>query len=203
MSKPDIIAAIEPVIRAFDNLGILYYVGGSVASSAYGIARATMDVDVISNLNRSHVTRLVEMLEQSYYISEKMILDAIDNRSSFNIIHLETMLKVDVFILKDTPFQQECINRRKKDTIDEDEESIEMYLVSAEDIILHKIDWYCQLGQESERQWLDVLGVIKVQQDQLDTEYLKKWSVELGFLELLEKAFGEAGVDLPTASADG
>ena len=155
-----------------------------------------MAVDMVSNSNRPHVKQLVKTLEQTYYISEKMILDAIDSRSSFNIIHLETMLKVDVFIMKDTPFQQECISRRKKDTIDEDEESIELYLVSAEDIILHKIDWYCQLGQESERQWLDILGVIKVQQDQLDTEYLKKWSAELGFLELLKKAFDDAGIDL-------
>ena len=196
MSRPDLIAAIEPVIRAFDHLGVSYYIGGSVASSAYGIAGATMDIDTVSNLNRSHAAPLVRMLEESYYISEAMILDAIDHQSSFNIIHLETMLKVDVFIAKETPFHQESLRRRKKDTIDEDDVSIELYLASAEDIILHKLDWFCQLGQESERQWLDILGVIKVQGNQLDQKYLKKWAEELALPDLLKKAFEEADIEI-------
>lgn len=195
MSRPDLIAAIEPVIRAFDRLNVLYYIGGSVASSAYGIARATMDIDTVSNLDRSHVDSLVKMLKESYYISEAMILDAIEHQSSFNIIHLETMLKVDVFIAKEIPFHQESLRRRKKDTIEEDDESIELFLVSAEDIILHKLDWFCQLGQESERQWLDVLGVIKVQGNQLDLKYLKKWAEELALLDLLKKAFEKADIE--------
>lgn len=66
MSKPDIIAAIEPVVRCFDSLGISYYISGSVASSAYGIARATLDVDMASNLNRTHVKPLVNVLEKAY-----------------------------------------------------------------------------------------------------------------------------------------
>lgn len=100
MRNPDIIAAIEPVVNAFEKLGVLYYIGGSVASSAYGIARATMDVDMVSNLKPDHVHALVEMLESSYYIDEEMILDAIQSYSTFNLIHLDTMLKVDIFIMK-------------------------------------------------------------------------------------------------------
>ncbi|NQU66112.1 MAG: hypothetical protein HQ517_17780 [SAR324 cluster bacterium] len=195
MSKPDIIAAVEPVIVAFDELNILYYIGGSVASSAYGFARATIDIDMVSNINRSHIKPLVEMLEQTYYISANMILDAIENQSSFNLIHLETMLKVDVFILKDASYHKESFGRRRVDTLDDDEDSIELFLVSAEDIILYKLDWYRLYRQESERQWFDVLGVIKVQEMRLDFEYLKKWSSELGLLELLKKAFEEAGID--------
>ncbi len=75
MKKPDIIAAIEPVIEAFDKLDIFYYIGGSVASSAYGIAHATLDVDMVSNLKRAHGKQLVKMLGQKYYISENLILD--------------------------------------------------------------------------------------------------------------------------------
>ncbi|MCP4757265.1 MAG: hypothetical protein GY866_40905 [Proteobacteria bacterium] len=194
MKKPDIIAAVEPVIEAFDKLGVSYYIGGSVASSAYGMARATLDVDMVSDLKGAHVKSLVKLLEQTYYISEGMILDAINNQSSFNLVHLETMLKVDVFILKDASYHKESFARRRKDTIDEDEESIELYLVSPEDIVLNKLVWYRMYGQDSERQWLDVLGVIKIQGNHLDVEYLKKWATELGLLELLDKAFGEAGI---------
>lgn len=193
MKKPDIIQAVEPVIEAFNQLGILYYIGGSVASSAYGMARATLDVDMVSNLTAIHVKPLVNKLEQAYYINEHMILDAIENRSSFNLIHFETMLKVDVFILKDSSYDRESFSRRKQDIIGEEEESLRLYLASPEDIILNKLDWFLQYGQESERQWLDILGVIKVQDEQLDVEYLEKWAKSLGLLELLKKAFGEAG----------
>jgi len=192
MNKPDIIAAVDPVVKAFEKLGVLYCIGGSVASSAYGVARATMDVDMVSNLKHDHVGSLVEMLKSSYYISENMILEAIENRSSFNLVHLETMLKVDVFILKDVSYQQESFRRRRKDTIDEENESVQLYLVSAEDIILNKLDWYRMCGQESERQWSDVLGVIQVQKKRLDRKYLKKWAMELGLLDLLENAFKDA-----------
>lgn len=198
MKKNDIFQAVEPIINAFNQLGILYYIGGSVASSAYGFARSTLDVDMVSNLTPIQVKPLINMIENEYYINESMIVDAIENRSSFNAIHLETMLKVDVFILKDGPYHQESFKRRRKDTIDEDEASIELYLASPEDIILAKLDWYRLYGQESERQWLDVLGVIKVQEDQLDFEYLAKWAVDLQLLELLKKAFGETGIDTQT-----
>ena len=92
--------ATEPVAGAFERLGVPYYIGGSVASSAYGIPRATMDVDMMSNLLPRHVRPLVELLEPLYYIDESMILDAIEQRSSFNLIHLETMVKIDIFITK-------------------------------------------------------------------------------------------------------
>jgi hypothetical protein len=194
MIKSDIIAAVEPVINAFNELGILYCIGGSVASSAYGIARATMDVDMVSNLKKTHVKSLIKILGEEYYISESMILDAIDCQSSFNLIHLETMLKVDIFILKNASYHKESFRRRRKDTISEDNESIELYLVSAEDIILNKLDWFNMLEQQSERQWGDILGVIKVQKEQLDLDYLKTWSNNLGLSELLERALKEGEI---------
>ena len=91
MIKSDLIEAIEPVIDAFNKLGIQYYIGGSVASSAYGFARATMDVDMVSNLNHVNIKPLIDMLEDKYYISDTMIAEAIENKTSFNLIHLETM----------------------------------------------------------------------------------------------------------------
>ncbi|MEN8128441.1 MAG: DUF6036 family nucleotidyltransferase [Planctomycetota bacterium] len=195
MKNPDILIATEPVTEAFEKLGILYFIGGSVASSAYGIARSTMDVDIVSDIKQNHVRSLVRMLEHSYYIDENMILDAIRRSSSFNMIHLETMLKIDVFISKNKPYDIETFKRRRKDTLDEDRRDVEFYLVSPEDIVLNKLVWFHLGGGVSERQWNDVLGVLKVQKDSLDKNYLQHWASELKVRDLLEKAFQDAGIN--------
>lgn len=193
MKKPDILAALEPVAKAFDKLGVLYYVGGSVASSAYGIARATLDVDMVSDLKPRHVAPLVKMLEPSYYIDADMILDAIHRCSSFNLIHLDTMIKVDVFVVEDTPYVRKAFERKRKDTLD-DEQGLEFYLGSPEDVILSKLKWFSIGGNVSEQQWRDVLGVLKVQGNLLDMEYLRYWAADLGLAGLLEQAFRDAGI---------
>ncbi len=194
MKKNEIVTVIEAVIKAFEELGVLYYVGGSVASSAYGIARATIDVDLVSNLKTHHVNLLVEKLKSVFFIDGNMIHNAIRTTSSFNIIHLDSMMKVDVFILIDKPYPQKAFERKRIDTLDDEADSIKMYLCSAEDIILNKLEWYKTGGNISERQWLDVLGVIKVQGDSLDLDYLKHWARELDVLDLLEKALVEGKV---------
>lgn len=195
LKNPDLLAATEPVADAFEKLGIAYCIGGSVASSAYGIPRSTMDVDMVSDLKAAHVRPLVGMLEPSYYIDENMILDAIKRRSSFNIIHLETMLKIDIFLAKSTPYDIETFKRRRKDTLDEEQNATEFYLVSPEDIILNKLAWFRLGGGVSERQWNDVLGVLKVQKNSLDIDYLKHWAPELGVENLLEKALQDSGIN--------
>ena len=192
MKNPDIISAVIPVIEAFEKLGVLYYIGGSIASSSYGFARSTLDVDMVSDLKYEHVPRLVKMLELDYYINEEMILNAIKRCSSFNIIHLKTMLKVDIFLKKDSPYGKESFKRKRKELLDEENETAEFYLATCEDIILNKLEWFLIGGKVSERQWNDVLGVIKVQGDLLDKQYLFRWAKELGVNELLEKAFKEA-----------
>ncbi len=192
MKKPDILAALDPVVKVFEKIGISYYLGGSVASSAYGIARATLDVDLIADLSAQHVNPLTEMLKADYYIDKEMILDAIKRRSSFNIIHLETMLKVDIFIIKDRPYDGVAFQRKRKDTLDEEQGAAEFYFASPEDIILNKLEWFQMGGKVSERQWHDVLGIMKVQSELMDKEYLRHWAKKLGISDLLEQAFRDA-----------
>lgn len=195
MKTPDILQAIEPVISAFNKLSISYYIGGSIASSIYGIARATMDVDIVADIKIEKISSLKRILENEYYIDENMIKDAIRRFSSFNLIHLETMIKIDVFIHKYQPYQEETQRRKQKDTLEDSEGASEFYFSSPEDIILNKLQWYELGNRVSERQWLDVIGVIKVQLKNLDDEYLRKWGKELGLLDLLTKAFQEAGLE--------
>lgn len=191
MKNFDFLAALKPLVKAFNETGIDYYIGGSIASSAYGIPRSTLDIDIAADLQLKHAAKLVSRLKGSYYIESEMVSDAIQRQSSFNIIHLETMLKVDIFIVKDTPFDREAFCRKKQEVLDEDNESDRFYLASAEDIILYKLVWY-RLGEGvSERQWRDLVGVIKVQNIKLDKEYLRFWASELEISDLLEQAFIE------------
>ncbi len=193
MPQSEITLAIRPVIETFTALQIPYYIGGSVASSAYGIARATMDVDFVAAIEAKHVPDFVAQLEASYYVDAAMILDAISRRSSFNLIHLETMLKVDVFVLKDEPYHATALQRRRKDTLDDDLEADEFYFGAPEDVILSKLDWY-RMSAGSERQWRDVLGVLKVQKYSLDITYLRHWAEHLRLTDLLQRALIEADI---------
>ena len=195
MKTPDILIAVQPVIQAFEKLSIPYYIGGSIASSLYGMARATLDVDIVADLKVDHIAPLKQFLEHQYYIDEDMIAEAIRTNSSFNLIHLGTMIKIDVFIHKDEPYPLEALQRIRRDTL-EDTAKVEFYFSSPEDIIIHKLQWYKMGGLVSERQWLDVIGVIKVQGDLLDKKYLAGWSRKLGLSSLLKEAFVEAGVKL-------
>ena len=194
MKRPDLLAAAEPVAEAFEKLGIPYYIGGSLASSAYGLARSTMDVDMVADLGPKHARPLVEMLESSYYIDEGMILEAIRNRSSFNMIDLETMFKIDIFITRNSPHDIETFKRRRRETLHEEQCAARFYLASAEDVVLNKMACFRLGADASDRQWHDILGVFKVQQESLDMMYLRHWASELNVQDLLERAVRDAGL---------
>ncbi len=196
MKTPDILIALKRVIHIFEKLSIPYYIGGSIASSIFGMARATMDVDIVADIDSHHIPLLKKYLENDYYIDEAMIKEAIRKKSSFNLIHLETVLKIDVFIYKDEPYQRNVFQRKLKDTLEEDSGDTAFYFSSPEDTIINKLIWYKLGGEVSERQWLDVIGVIKVQGNSLDKSYLKDWSQKIQILGLLEKAFNESGIEL-------
>ena len=194
MKNPDIVIAIEPVVKAFEELRVAYYIGGSVASSACGVPRATLDVDIIADLKPHQVHPFAERLQSEYFIDEEMILTAIRRKASFNLVHLKTMLKVDVFIVRDDTFHQEALRRKRKETLAEEPERKEFYFASPEDIILSKLEWFYKGGNVSERQWNDVIGILKVQHKLLNMEYLKQWAAELGLTALLNKSLHDAGI---------
>ena len=194
MGSADIVAAVRPVIQAFSRLGIPYGIGGSVASSACGIPRTTLDVDLVADIRPGQVGALVAAVQQEYYVDSGAVREAIDHHSSFNLIHLETMLKVDVFILKPRRYDQEAFQRRRKDLLGVGPDSDEFYFATPEDVVLNKLEWFCTGNRVSERQWTDIMGVMKVQGDVLDVEYLRKWARELDVSELLEDALREAGI---------
>ncbi len=194
MNAGNIFQALEPLLEAFDALGIRYHIGGSVASSAYGIARATLDVDLVADVNESHVHPLFGRLHDAYYIDEDRVRDAVACRSSFNIIHLASMIKLDVFILKTDPYHQAAFARARFEKLAEGATTRQHCLASPEDVILNKLDWYRRGGCVSERQWNDVLGVLKVQQSSLDMQYMHLWAAALSIADLLRRALDDAGI---------
>jgi hypothetical protein len=194
MKDPIIFQALGPVIQALEALGIPYQLVGSVASSAYGIARSTLDVDLTADMNAHQVHPFFELLQDAYYIDEDRIHDAASHRSSFNAIHLESMVKVDVFVLKSKAYDQAAFARRRLENLGESTAPRPVYIASPDDVILYKLDWYHQGGQISERQWNDVMGVLKVQQASLDMDYMHKWATTMGLTDLLLQALRDAGI---------
>ena len=152
---PEPIAVTLIVIDVLEQLDIPYVIGGSLASTQHGTARATFDSDLVVRMDKSHVPSLVSQLQSAFYVDEMMALSAIKHKSSFNLIHLETMFKVDFFIAKDDAFDRAQIERRVARPVAEDSDR-EIYVLSAEDIILAKLRWYRMSGEQSERQWRDV-----------------------------------------------
>jgi hypothetical protein len=193
MKTPDIIEVTFKVVNVFEKLGIPYYLGGSLASSAFGIPRSTLDADIVADIKSEQVAYMEELLKREFYIDTEMINHAILHKSSFNLIHLEMLFKIDIFILKDRPFDRQVFIRRVQRAVSEDA-SQKLFFAAPEDIILHKLEWYKAGGEVSDRQWNDVLGISKVQGTHLDMSYLNKWAKGLGISDLLKKALDEAGM---------
>lgn len=181
------------VVRAFEALRVPYFLGGSMASSVHGIYRATADADFVAALGPHHAEPLVRLLQPAFYADLEAIRTATVSHRSFNVIHLDTMLKVDVFVASSAPFHLMQMRRRVLQATTPDGKTT-FYVASPEDTVLAKLRWYRDGGGVSDRQWNDVLGVLKVQGPALDRAYLEEWARELGVTELLHRALDDAGL---------
>jgi len=185
-SEPVLVVA--KLARVFEGLEIRYVVGGSVASSLYGIPRATQDVDLVADVRLSHVDAITSALTGEFYVDADMIRDAITRRASFNVVHLATMFKADIFILQRDSWSREEMTRARVERLDIPEGTVAIHFASPEDILLHKMIWYKLGNQISDRQWGDIIGVFKVQGEALDQDYLNRWAPLLDVQDLLLRA---------------
>ena len=185
MQNPEDIAVVRQFTEIIERLGIAYAVGGSMASSVYGEVRFTQDADITVEPFGAKSDQLFAALKDKFYISRSAMKQALEECGSFNVIHLASAFKIDVFIRKDRPFDRQMLARRRQ--IKLSKEYSPFAVVSPEDIILLKLEWFRDGGRTSERQWNDVLGIIRVQGKNLDAEYMEKWAGVLGVSELLHK----------------
>ena len=188
-AEPEPFIALRGVVDVLEALGVAYYVTGSVVSSHFGLARSTADVDVVADLRSEHAQPFAAALEATFYVDVDSVREAIRARSMFNVLHLATMVKVDLYAIASS-FDRETLTRAQRDTLADD--SGELALATAEDIVLHKLRWFHIGGGVSERQWGDIAGVLRVQGATLDRAYLQRWSAALGLGDLLSKALAEA-----------
>jgi hypothetical protein len=179
------------VTGILEKLNIPYIIGGSLASTLYGMVRTTQDSDIITEMRLEHIQPFLSALQNEFFIDEEMISDSIQHNSSFNIIHRETMFKVDIFIPRPRPFQRSQLARAQRQTFELGTE-ISANFASPEDTILSKLEWYRMGGESSERQWRDILGLLKIRANELDLGYLQKWATDLKVTDLLERALKES-----------
>ncbi len=181
------------VVAILDREGIPYMVGGSFASSIHGMPRMTQDADLVVDLNSSQLASFVSSVESDYYIDREAAFEALANRSSFNIIHLESMFKVDLFVLRNRAFDQDSFSRRRFLTIG-DKGAAKVAICAPEEMVVTKLEWYESGNRVSDRQYRDVLGMIMVQTraGQFDRAHAEQLARELGLVELLAQALDDA-----------
>ena len=185
-SDPEALQVAFLVFDVLDSLGRKYHLGGSYASSIHGIPRQTHDIDIVSDLQSGDEEDIELGLAGEFYCDREQIAESISRGSSFNLVHLETGVKIDIFPQGDSAFDNEEQERRQVLNLGNPPRPVPVK--TAEDTILRKLEWYRLGGEVSDRQWGDVLGILDTQQGQLDLDYLRSRSPALGVIDPLDKA---------------
>lgn len=184
MSALEVVEVALAVARALEQCGIEYTLGGSVATSLQGEPRSTNDIDFAVRLTEAGVQRLVETLGPDFEVDEEALVEAIRLRRSTNIFHLPSMTKIDLFVRGAEAFDVSEFSRRVRVELQPPDG---LYVASAEDNLLRKLRWFRMGGETSDRQWRDVLGLVRVAGHSLDLGYLRQWATSLGVSDLLER----------------
>lgn len=163
-----------------------------MASSIHGIARPTMDADIVADLHPDQIDDFAELLKSDFYADPAMIREAMARGRAFNVIHFATTFKIDIFPLRADSYSRASFARRQfGESHSLGPQPIQCAVATAEDTVLRKLEWYRAGGETSERQWNDLRGVVRVSGDKLDRDYLQHWAKYLKVDDLLERLLGE------------
>ena len=183
----DVLGTLRRIAEVLDALDVPWAVGGSFASSMHGEPRSTNDIDVIAALRLPHVDVIASTLGDRFYLDTTAMERAIVSRQSFNVIDQHSIVKVDVFVPPRGALGEGQLARRLRRELPGGGSA---YVLSAEDIVLQKLRWYDLGGRSSERQWRDLVAVLRA--DGLDSDYLSSTAAESGLAALLSEAFRDA-----------
>ena len=186
MSDP--ISMVYELHPFFENLGIPYYVTGGVAASCHGEPRSTLDLDLVIEIEQSDIDLLgTALTEAGFYVPETNLENVINgSEATLCVTHQTQCVKVDITISKGLAFDRSKMQRRE--LVDD-----AFYVCSPEDTILQKLRWGS--ASRSEKQWRDVQGILRIQGDSLNLEYLKDWAKQLRLSEQLSKAFEDSSLE--------
>lgn len=190
--EPDIRSTLTSIIEILASLNVSYYIGGSLATSIYGMQQLAQDIDIVVELETTQFPKFIAQLQADYYFNEQEIRAALQKHTNFSIMHLNTLLKVDIIIPELSPFERLARSRLKWYVLDEKLHAFP--LSSPEDIILVKLVHHRKSGVFPDDQWNDILGVLKIQGSDLDLVYLAKWATYLNVTALLQQVCIDAGL---------
>jgi hypothetical protein len=178
----------QPLLNEFDVLrdaasrldraGIAYMLTGSMAMNFYAVPRMTRDIDIVVELSGADVDRVVRVFSPDYYVSRAAVSEAVGGRRMFNLIHQQSVIKVDCIVRKDSRYRELEFQRRQRGTV----EGCDLWIVSKEDLILSKLYW--AKDSRSEMQLGDVRRLLATG---CDATYLNEWAPVLEVAGLLEE----------------
>lgn len=187
----DAIDVALKVAGAITAVGAEYFLGGSLASSLQGEPRATNDIDFVIALPAGRIKALCDALGGDFEVDFDMLRDAVLHARSANAFYLPNVTKIDFFGRGYDPFDESEFSRRKPVVVRADGESL--IVKSAEDTVLRKLLWFRDGGEVSEKQWRDIVSVLRISGRTMDQGYLATWAARLHLEALLERARSAQG----------
>lgn len=183
---------INPLVEVFDNLKVSYALAGSLASSMYGMQRATLQLDIVADISQSQISFFIEQLAPEYFFHAEDVQKALKQRTSFMLIHLASLLKVVVSFPQSRAFDRGIFHRSRYLTLVEGHRPIPV--LSPEDVVTLLLEQFQKSSECMDDVWYDLLGLLKVQGSLLDLDYLDKYARLLNVLPLLQRALIDAGL---------
>ncbi len=183
--------AFKPLRSALEQAGVRYAVGGSWASTAFGEPRFTYDVDVVADLTADNLDQFLAGLPETFYSDAGEARLAIQTGRAFNVIYMPMAFKFDLFPARAFPLGLQELDRAvflERSGL----AKAPTPFVSAEDILLAKLDWFRAGGEISEVQWRDIQGIVRGCGATLDRGYLERGAAQLGIHTLLKRALASA-----------
>lgn len=155
---------------------------GSIALSYYAQPRMTRDVDLVVECGGHAASEIVALFRPDYYVSDEDVARAMRDAAMFNILHLESVVKLDLIVRKQTPFRAHEFSRKQRVALP----GFDVWMVGKEDLILSKLAW--AKPTRSELQLRDVRALLETG---ADADYLRRWAGDLSVSNLLEELLSE------------
>jgi hypothetical protein len=190
----DPVAVAIHVSGILSRLGVRYVLGGSLASVTFGEPRATLDVDIAADLGHEHVVAFVAAVEPDFYVDGAWVAEEVRRRGSFQLVHRASMIRVDVFVPEWTGLHLWKWQHRQPIELGTTHR-VFVDVTGPEGIVIQKLLWFREGGSVSDRQWRDVLGVLKSQRGSLDLEGMRQQAEASRVADLLREALGQAGIE--------